>query len=187
MGWTYLSIPKLQLTYSSSSDSTQIDYRLYHKSFSSDVSNVKGIPREECINSTIWLMCDFFAHTSRVKKHKFAPHIRTWKLRDSATASLFQSAFKVKTMTAAALAQMLILQIALSQLGPTWRAPCWTLPPKFVVSQRTTSRNQKPGGGQSYAKESCTVQDLQCPEEGMHNGGGKVWGAETGISRSTPR
>ena len=40
-----------------------------------------------------------------------------------------------------------MLQIALSQLGQSWRAPRWMLPPKFVVSQRTTSGNEKPGGG----------------------------------------
>ena len=37
-----------------------------------------------------------------VKKHKLSPHIWAWKLRDPATASQFQSAFKIKMMTSAA-------------------------------------------------------------------------------------
>ena len=47
-------------------------------------------------------MCDFSAHIPRVKKLKFSPRMWSWKLRDPATANLFQSAFKVKMMTAAA-------------------------------------------------------------------------------------
>ena len=45
------------------------------------------------------VVCDFIPH---VKKHKFSPHICTWKLSNSATASQFQSAFKVKVITAIA-------------------------------------------------------------------------------------
>ena len=45
---------------------------------------------------------DFSAHIPCVKKRKFSPRIWTWKLRDPTTAILFQSAFKVKTVTAAA-------------------------------------------------------------------------------------
>ena len=37
-----------------------------------------------------------------MKKRKFSTRIQTWKLRDPATASQFQLAFKVKTMTALA-------------------------------------------------------------------------------------
>ena len=47
------------------------------------------------------VVCDFTAHIPRVKKRKFVPCIRTWKLRDPATGSQFQSAFRVKMMTAA--------------------------------------------------------------------------------------
>ena len=36
-----------------------------------------------------------------------------------------------------------ILLIALSQLGQSWKALCWMLPPKPAVSQRTTSRDLK--------------------------------------------
>ena len=48
------------------------------------------------------IVFDFSTHIPHSKKCKFSPRIRTWKLRDPATASQFQSAFKVKTMTAAA-------------------------------------------------------------------------------------
>ena len=44
----------------------------------------------------------FRSHPPCEKKHKFSTRIQPWKLRDPATASHFQSAFKVKTMTAAA-------------------------------------------------------------------------------------
>ena len=48
------------------------------------------------------VVCYFSAHIPCVKKCKFAPCIRKWKLRDPATASQFQSIFKFKRMTAAA-------------------------------------------------------------------------------------
>ena len=49
-------------------------------------------------HGSVWL------HRSHahVKKRKFSSQIRTWKLRDPATANQFQSAFKVETMTSAA-------------------------------------------------------------------------------------
>ena len=45
------------------------------------------------------------------------------------------------------LGPMLILQIALSQLGQSWRALCWRLPLKSVVSPRATSGNPNDAGG----------------------------------------
>ena len=48
------------------------------------------------------IVCEFPAHIPYVKKCKFSSHIRTWKLREPVIASQFQSAFKVKTMTAVA-------------------------------------------------------------------------------------
>ena len=59
-------------------------------------------PSEECVKQHYMVVCDFSAHIPRVKKRKFSPRIWTWKLRDPTTATLFQSAFKLKTMTAAA-------------------------------------------------------------------------------------
>ena len=98
------------------------------------------------------VVCDFSTHTPHVKKLKFSPHIRTWKLMDPATASQFQSAFKIKMMTAAAAVATTSGADAhtANHLESAWsklKAPCWMLPPKFVVSQRTTSGNQKPDGG----------------------------------------
>ena len=105
---------------------------------------------------------------------------------------------------------MLILQIALSQLGQSWRAlagcchhSLWSFqePPletrNLVVEYR---------GGQSYTREACTVQSLKYPEEGMTvegQGGknclhwcqacgkacclaGKLWGRERGITKVSP-
>ena len=90
------------ITYSSGGDSTQIDYILYHKSFSSAVRNVKVIPNEECVKQHYMVVCDFSTHIPRVIKKSSQPCIRTWKMRDPATANQFQSAFKIKTMTTAA-------------------------------------------------------------------------------------
>ena len=90
------------ITYNSGDNSTQLDYILYRKNFSSAVSNVKVIPNEECVKQHHLVVCDFTAHIPHAKKRKFSPRIRTWKLRDPATASKFQSAFKLKAMTAVA-------------------------------------------------------------------------------------
>ena len=80
--------------------STQIDYIFYPKSFSSAVSNVKVVPNEECVKPHHMVVCDFIAHTPRVKKWEFLPRICTWKLWDPVNASQFQWAFKLKLMTA---------------------------------------------------------------------------------------
>ena len=76
---------------------TLIDYKLYYKSFSSAVSNVKVNPYEECIKQHHMVVCDFTTHIPHVKKCKFSPHIPTWKLMDPVTARQFQSASKLKT------------------------------------------------------------------------------------------
>ena len=76
---------------------TLIDYKLYYKSFSSAVSNVKVNPYEECIKQHHMVVCDFTTHIPHVKKCKFSPHIPTWKLMDLVTARQFQSASKLKT------------------------------------------------------------------------------------------
>ena len=55
-----------------------------------------------CLYQSFLVVRDLSAHIPCMKKNKFPPCIRTWKLRDPVTASQFQSAFKVKTMTAAA-------------------------------------------------------------------------------------
>ena len=74
------------------------------KSFSTAVSSEshpKGVVHKE----RHMVVCDFTAHIPRVKKClKFSPHIRTWKLRDLATASQLQSALKLKVTTAMAAA-----------------------------------------------------------------------------------
>ena len=50
-------------TYTSGDHSTQLDYLLYPKNFSSAVSNVKVIPNEECIKQHHIAVCDFITHT----------------------------------------------------------------------------------------------------------------------------
>ena len=83
------------ITYSSSGDSTQLDYIVYHDSFSSAVSYVKVIPIKECIRQHHMVVCDFTANIPHVKKCMFSLHIQTWNRRDPATASQFQCAFMV--------------------------------------------------------------------------------------------
>ena len=92
------------ITYSSGGHSTQIDYILYPKRFSSAVSNVKVIPNEECVQQHHLVVCDFTVLVPPLKKRRFSPRIRAWKLKDSTSASLFQEIFKKKVMTAAATA-----------------------------------------------------------------------------------
>ena len=162
-------------------------------------------PKEECVKQHYMVVCNFSVHISHVKKRRFSPRIRTCKLRDPATASLSQSPFKVKQWLHLQLpplpAQMAIMQVA----------PCWMLPPKCVVSQRPTVETRNLvvewRGGQSYTREACTAQVLQCPEVGgmvaeakraklptfMPNTwqtchlAGKVWGGDRGIRHSIPR
>ena len=84
------------ITYSSGGHSTQLDYILYRKSFSSAVSNVKVIPTEEAAQQHHLVVCDFTVRIPSVKKRKFVPRIRSWKLRDPAVAGVFQETFKEK-------------------------------------------------------------------------------------------
>ena len=134
------------ITYNSGGHLTQIDHILYRKSFGSAVSNGKVIPKQECVKQHYMVVCDFSAH---IPMRKFSPRIRTWKLRDPTSASPFLQGENNDCCSCSChrFWHMLILQIALSQLGQSWRAPCWMLPPKFVVSPRITSGKQTPGGG----------------------------------------
>ena len=84
--------------FSSGGHSTQIDYKLNCKSFSSTVSNVKV----KSVKQHHMMVCDFTPHIPHLKKRKFTPHTQNWKLMDPATASQFQSAFRVKIWAAAA-------------------------------------------------------------------------------------
>ena len=84
------------ITYSSGDYKTQIDYILFHKNFSKAVSNVMVIPNEECVQQHHLVVCDFSVHIPAVKKRKFTPRIRSWKLKDPATASQFHAAFRDK-------------------------------------------------------------------------------------------
>ena len=84
------------ITYSSSGNSTQMDYTLDRKSFSSAVSNVKVIPNEECVKQHRMVVCEFTAHIALLTLH---PNLQA---QGPAIANQFQSAFKIKTMNAAA-------------------------------------------------------------------------------------
>ena len=75
------------ITHNSGDVSAQINYILYRRSFSNAVNNVKAIPKEECVKQHHMVVCDFNAHIPHVKKCKFWPRIRIWKLKDLATAS----------------------------------------------------------------------------------------------------
>lgn len=87
-------------TYSSGAHRTQIDYILLRKSFRGAVSNVKVIPTEECVQQHHLLLCDLTVRIPKVKKRKFAPRIRIWKLRDQTVAAQLQVAFKEKVAAA---------------------------------------------------------------------------------------
>ena len=73
-----------------------MDYILYSKSFCRTVRDVKVIPSEECIQQHRLVVCDFTVHIPHKKAPKFTPRIRTWKLKDPATAGQFQETFKLK-------------------------------------------------------------------------------------------
>ena len=60
------------IAYNSGSDSNQLDYIIYRKSFSSAVSNMTDIPDEECTKEHYMVVCDFTAHIPCVKKGKFS-------------------------------------------------------------------------------------------------------------------
>ena len=90
------------ITYSSGNLRTQIDYILYRKSFRGAVRNVKVIPSEECVQQHQLVVCDFSVRIPKVKRCKFQPRLRTWKLKDPAIASLFCDAFRTNVTRAAA-------------------------------------------------------------------------------------
>ena len=83
-------------TYCSSSHRTQIDYILFRKNFSKAVRDVKVIPLEECAQQHNLVVCDFTVGLPVVKKRKFTPRIRTWKLRDPTVQEEFQATFREK-------------------------------------------------------------------------------------------
>ena len=141
-------------TCNSNDHSTQLDYILYHKSFSSTVCNVKAITNEEYIKQHHMVVCNFIAHIPHVKKRKFLPHINTCELRDPTTSSQFQSALKLKVNAAAAAADTAsgVADDTANRIETVWsmlKDPLlvWMLPPNSAVSTRTTSGNRKPGGG----------------------------------------
>ena len=74
----------------------------YCRNFRRAISNVKVKPNKECVKQHHMAVCDFTTHYPCVKKHKFSSGIHTGKLKDPATAFQFQSAFKVKSITAVA-------------------------------------------------------------------------------------
>ena len=84
------------ITYSSGDHRTQIDYILYRRNLSWAVKDVKVIPNEECVQQHHLVICDFYAHIPAVKKRKFTPRIRSWKLKDPAMAVQFEKAFSDK-------------------------------------------------------------------------------------------
>ncbi|CAH1263777.1 Hypp2763 [Branchiostoma lanceolatum] len=88
------------VTYTSGNHRTQIDYILFRRSFRKAVTNVKVIPGEECARQHQLLVCDFVVRSPAVRKRKFTPRLRTWKLRDPAVARKFQETFVSKVGTA---------------------------------------------------------------------------------------
>ena len=88
------------ITYCSGEHKTQVDYVLYRKSYRRAVRDVKVIPLEECVRQHNLVDFDIAVHIPAVKKRKFTPRIRTWKLRDPAVASRFQKVFQDKVITA---------------------------------------------------------------------------------------
>ena len=133
---------------------------------------------EECIKQHYMVVYDFSPHILCVKKCKFSPCIQTWKLSGPATASLFQSAFKVKKtwllqlQLPPLLAQMM-RWVSLVKEGPL--AGCFHQRFWSLIEPPLETRNLlvEWRGGQSYTREACTVQGLQCPEERRHDGGGQ--------------
>ena len=104
------------ITYQSGDLSTQVDYVLYRKSFRKEVTNVKVIPGEECASQHRLLVCDLRVQLSPQKERKFTPRLRTWKLRDPATACRFQEAFRVKIASAAECRETPAVETAWSNL-----------------------------------------------------------------------
>ena len=112
---------------------------------------------------------------------QFSPRIWTWKLRDPATASLFQSAFKVKMMTAeaaVATASGADSDPANQVESPWSRLKGPLLDVATEVCGLSKNRRWKPetwwwNEEVGEAREACMVQGLQCPEKRRHDGGGQ--------------
>ena len=88
------------ITYSSGGHNTQLDYILYRKNFGYAVRNVKVIPNDGCVTQHHMVVCDFTVRIPPVKKRKFTPRIRSWKLKDPAVASQFHEVFGEKVTAA---------------------------------------------------------------------------------------
>ena len=123
------------------------------------------------------VVCYFSAHIPCVKKCKFAPCIRKWKLRDPATASQFQSIFKFKRMTAAATvattssvdadtSNWVSLVKAEGRLAGRCQWGLWSLqePPVETRNHLVVDWRVR----QSYTREVCMVQGLQYLEDRRH-------------------
>lgn len=82
------------VTYTSGGHSIQIDLTLYPKSLSNTA------PHEETVQQHHLVICDLTICIPQVKKHKFKPRFRLWKLRDPAIASQFQEIFDEKVAAA---------------------------------------------------------------------------------------
>ena len=74
------------VTYNSGDHSSQPNYIIHHKSFSSVVSNVKAIPNEACIQHHYLVVFDLTTHISSMKQCKLSSHILTWKFGEPALA-----------------------------------------------------------------------------------------------------
>ena len=150
-------------------------------SISNAFNNVEVIPYEECVKQHHMVVCHFTAHIPHVQKRKFSPRIRIWELRVPATASQFQSAFKVKMITAAAATSAGANADTANHVESVWSnmngpfAGCcykslWSLQEKTV---EIANMVMEWTGGWNCTREACMVQSLQCPDEGRHDSGGQ--------------
>ena len=103
------------------------------------------IPKEECVKQHYMVVCDFSVHIPRVKKRMFSPRIRTWKLRDPDTASLYQLAFKVKMIIVAA--AVAIASGADADTANHVESAWSKLKGPLLDAATKVCGNQKPGGG----------------------------------------
>ena len=110
----------------------------------------------EWLTLLMWLKYHCMSIVRRVKKRKFSLHIRTCEVRESAISSQFESAFKIKAITATTAVASAAGTPAYSAIHVElvwWKLKGPLLPPKSVVFPRTTSGPLKSGGEMnSWAK-----------------------------------
>ena len=89
------------ITYKSGNIATQLDFILFCRTMCKLVTDVKVILGEEVALQHQLLVCNMRIDVPPKSKHKFTPHLKVRKLKDSQTSSQFQEVFNLHVSVSA--------------------------------------------------------------------------------------